>query len=161
MNNKQKLPDFFTTPEYFSFFSIMNNAYTHNWNGIMLLNWDSLKIKGSFRNEDYKTLITGKAHIIFCEGQVINVYFSPKPLLNLLNNKSALKNLLLLIRVFEGIVDQPKIKAAAAFERTNDVLQLPKVIEIDCNSIIGYSLLANEQALKDKIESEKWPDILE
>ena len=161
MHHNPILPCYFTSPAYFSFFNTMNNAYVKKWTGILLLDWDSSKIEGKFRAEDREKLTNGKAYVFICAGQVINVSFSLNVSLDFLNREFALRNLLLLIRIFEGLVDQPKIKAAEAFSSIDDVLQLPKVIEIDCNSIIGYSLLANEQALKDKIELAKWPDIIE
>lgn len=152
MNHNPILPCYFTSSTYFSFFDTMNNAYARKWTGVLLLNWDASKIEGSFQVADYEKLMNGKAYVIICGGQVINVSFSLEASLDFLNKKSALKNLLLLICIFEGLVDQPKIKAAETFTSADEVLQLPKVIEVECNSVIGYSLLANEQALKDQIE---------
>lgn len=161
MLNELTKRGFYTHPDYFCFFSIMRNAYVKSWTGILFLQWDFSKIEGFFRIEDQEKLEGGKGYVFVCEGKITNVTFSLKTVMDLFNNEIALSNLLLLIRVFEGVADLPKLKAAAVYTSADEALQIPQVMRVSCNTVECYSILANEQALKDQNDMQQWPDVIE
>lgn len=146
--------------KWFSFTRLMNNAHLMKWTGVIAMEWKPKALTSIFHLDHQERMRLGTAYVFLSRGTIINVCFSLRVSVELLDEKVSMSNLLLLIRAFEGIGDQPKLKARVVYAEIPDVLQLPNILNLPANLVTSYSLLAEEQALKDKAAFREWPEII-
>jgi hypothetical protein len=161
MNSKFEHRHYIEYPSYFSLTNFMETAHKMKWTGPALIQWESVELDAFFSIADREKLLEGRAYIYLCEGNIRNISFSLKPSIDMLNRDLALNNLLLLIRATEGMIDMPKLKATAIYIHDDGFSQMPDILQLPANLVTVYSLLANEQALKDQSAFRDWPALLE
>lgn len=132
------------------FYRFIETAANGKWTGVVHIVWNDNNLAEAFRGVELEKMRMRNAYLILNEGIITQALFSRTLSPEMIDQKLALDNLLLLLRAFEGLGGHSKKDGMAFFKQAPEAANFPNTLDVNGKNILSYSLLAEEQARKSK-----------